>query len=66
MAKDPIRMTDGFRKANIKAGQLTDEDANGEWQLPGEASGIDEEQFMQMLGRVSRRVSPPDEASSQT
>jgi hypothetical protein len=58
MAQDPIRMTEGFRKANVKAGQLTEEDANGEWQWPLSSSGTNDDEFLEILKRVSRPISP--------
>ena len=60
MAQKPIRMTEGFRKANIKAGQLTAADATGEWLRP-EGSDISSETdkgFPEILKRVSKPVSP--------
>ena len=58
MAQQPIRMTEGFRKANIKAGQMTEADANGEWQRPSNISAEAEEEFLEILSRVSRPISP--------
>ena len=60
MSQEPIRMTEGFRKANIKAGQLTEADANGEWQMPDSTNSSPdaEEEFLAILRRVSRPISP--------
>ena len=62
MSQKPIRMTDGFRKGNIKGGQLTEADANGEWIMP---EGMDtekaDEEFLSTVNRVSRPVSPDQE-----
>lgn len=56
MSQQPIRMTEGFRRANIKAGQLTEEDANGEWLRPEGADSSPElqKEFLAILRRVSR------------
>ncbi len=53
-------MTEGFRKANIKAGQMTAADADGEWQRPESAESSPEakEEFLAILRRVSRPISP--------
>ncbi len=63
MAKEPIRMTEGFRKANIKAGQLTEADATGEWIRPdGSDSSLEsDKEFREILKRVSGPVSPDQE-----
>ena len=58
MAQKRIRMTEGFRKANIKVGQMTEADANGEWQRPPDASSEAEQQFLEIIRRVSRPISP--------
>ena len=60
MSQQPIRMTEGFRKADIKAGQLTEADANGEWLRPEGADSSPElqEEFLAILQRVSRTTSP--------
>jgi hypothetical protein len=47
-------MTEGFRKAKIKAGQLTEEDANGEWQWPPSTAGTIGDEFLEIPDRVSR------------
>ena len=57
MAQQPIRMTGGFRNANIKAGQMADADANGEWQIPPNISSEAEEEFLEILRRVSTPIS---------
>ena len=55
MSKQPIRMTEGFRKANLRAGQLTEADAKGEWLRPhgGDSSPEMQEEFSAILRRVS-------------
>ena len=58
MAQQPIRMTEGFRKANIKAGQMTEAEANGEWQRPSNISTEAEKRFLEILRRVSTPNSP--------
>ena len=60
MSQRQIKMTDGFRKANIKAGQLTEADANGEWLRPEGADRAPEvkEEFLAMLRRLSTTTSP--------
>ena len=60
MSQQLIRMTKGFRKANIKAGQMTEADADGEWQRPeiAESSPEAEEEFLAILQRMSRPISP--------
>ena len=60
MSKQPIRMTEGFRKAKIKAGQLTEADADGEWQIPKgmDSSPEAKEEFLAIIQRVSRPISP--------
>ena len=60
MSQHPIRMTEGFRKAKIKAGQLTEADANGEWLRPegADSSPEVEKEFLAILRRVSSITSP--------
>ena len=58
MAQQPIRMTEGFRMANIKAGQMTEAEADGEWQRPSNISAEAEEEFLEILRRVSTPNSP--------
>ncbi|MBT45583.1 MAG: hypothetical protein CL922_09250 [Deltaproteobacteria bacterium] len=58
MAQQPIRMTKGFSNANIKAGQMTDADANGEWQKPPNISAEAEKEFVEIMRRVSTQTSP--------
>ena len=62
MAQRSIRMTEGFSKANIKAGQMTEADANGEWQRPSNISTEAEEEFLEILRRVSTPISPDQSA----
>ncbi len=63
MTQKPIRMTEGFRKANIKAGQLTDADATGEWLRPegSDSSSETNKEFEEILKRVSTPASPDQE-----
>ena len=57
MSQQPIRMTEGFHKAKVLAGQLTESDANGEWQRPQGSSPESDEQFLEILRRISRPTS---------
>ena len=63
MAQKPIRMTQGFRRANVKAGQLTEADATGEWLKPegSDSSPEADKEFPEILKRVSRPGSPDQE-----
>ena len=58
MAQQPIRMTEGFRKANVQAGQLTDADVDGQWQMPPNISADAREEFLEILQRVPKPISP--------
>ena len=58
MAQQSIRMTKGFRMANIKAGQMTEAEANGQWQRPSNISAEAEEEFLEILRRMSAPDSP--------
>ncbi len=63
MATEPIRMTEGFRKAKIRAGQLSESDATGEWLRP---EGIDssseaDKEFQEIVKRASGPVAPGQE-----
>lgn len=55
MSQKPIKMTEGFRNAKVKAGQLTEAEANGEWLRPhgGDSSPEMQEEFSAILRRVS-------------
>ena len=58
MSQQRIRMTEGFRKANIKAGQMTEVDADGEWQRPSNISTEAEDEFLENLRRATKPISP--------
>ena len=61
MAQQPIRMTEGFRNAKIKAGQLTEADADGHWQMPPNISAESQDDFQKTLQGVSMPL-PSDQA----
>jgi len=48
MSQQPIRMTGVFRNANIKARQMADADANGEWQIPPNITFEAEEECLEI------------------
>ena len=63
MQRKSIKMTEGFRKAHVKAGQLTDEDATGEWLRPEGSKNSPEadEEFRAILNRISKTASVDQE-----
>ena len=63
MSQESIRMTEGFRNAKIKAGQLTDADATGEWLRPqgSDDSSETDKEFEEILKRISTLTSPDQE-----